>query len=170
MMKMRGDSRGFTLVEILIVVVIIGILAAIAVPKLTNASQIARESSLKGDLRFLRTQISVYRANHHEISPGYPGGNVAQTPTQNAFSDQMTLYTDSSGYTSATLNGPYIYGPYLPQVPPNPVNGLTTMKMLAPSDTLTPDNTTGWLYQPSTGMIEPNIVGSDSEGHTYISY
>jgi general secretion pathway protein G len=168
--KRRHSAAGFTLVEILIVVVIIGILAAIAVPKLSNASQVARESSLKEDLRFLRTQLGVYRANHAEVYPGYPGGDATQTPTEQAFIDQLTLYTNVLGNTSPTLTGPYTLGPYLPQVPANPINSLATLKMLGPADSFTADGTTGWLYQPSTGLIKPNLPGVDSEGHPFNNY
>jgi general secretion pathway protein G len=167
--RKRG-AGGFTLVEILIVVVIIGILAAIAVPKFSNASQVARENSLKEDLRLLRTQISVYRANHQDVYPGYPGGDAAQTPTQAAMSDQLTLYTDVFGNTSATMTGPYKLGPYMPQLPQNPVTGYATVKMLGPGDSFTADQTTGWLYQPSSGAIKPNLSGGDSEGHPYSNY
>ena len=168
--RRKNQCGGFTLVEILIVVVILGILAAIAVPKLSNASQTARESSLKEDLHFLRTQVSVYRANHQESYPGYPGGDSTQTPTQQAFNDQLTLYTDLFGNTSATQTGPYKLGPYLPQVPANPVNSFTTVKFLASTDAFTADGTTGWLFQPSTGLMKPNVVGIDSEGHPYSNY
>ena len=75
--------RGFTLVEILIVVMILGILAAVAIPKFANASQSARESSLKDNLRLLRTQLGVYKSQH-SLYPGYPGGDFTATPTETA--------------------------------------------------------------------------------------
>ena len=55
-------KRAFTLVEILIVVVILGILAAIVLPKFSNASAIARASMLADDLRVIRMQVQVYRS------------------------------------------------------------------------------------------------------------
>jgi general secretion pathway protein G len=163
------SPRAFSLVEILIVVMIIGILAAIAVPKFSNASQIARENSLKEDLRLMRTSIGVYKSQH-PANPGYPGGNTAGTPTADIARDQLIKYTDSAGNTSATSGGAYTYGSYLPSIPVNPVNGKSDFKILADTDTFTPDDTTGWLYQPLTGQIHPNVSAADSAGHAIVEY
>jgi general secretion pathway protein G len=54
-------QRGFTLIEILIVVVILGILAAIVIPQFTNASQDAQVSAVKSQLQTIRSQIELYR-------------------------------------------------------------------------------------------------------------
>ncbi len=168
--RQRLPGRGFTLVEILIVVVILGILAAIAVPKFSNASQLARDNSLKEDLRLMRTQIGVYKSNHLDVVPGYPAGDVLQTPTATDFANQLTLFTNALGNTSTTLTDVYKFGPYVQQVSPNPVNYMSTVKILGPSDPLVPDGTTGWLYQPSTGTFNANVMGADANGANYSDY
>src|SRR5207253_10757891 len=89
-----GRWGAFTLIEILIVVVIIGILATIVIPQFSNASINARENTLKDELRYLRTQIVVYKAQHHDIGPGYPGGDRSATPTAADFVAQMTKASD----------------------------------------------------------------------------
>ena len=74
----RKDGRGmlhrvpsgFTLLEILLVFVILAVVTAIAVPKFARAAQVARENSIKDDLRYLRTQIAVYMAQHKGLPPG----------------------------------------------------------------------------------------------------
>src|SRR5882757_9690951 len=81
---------GFTLIEILIVVVILGILASIVIPQFSNAAHSARENTLKDDLRYLRTQIVVFKAQHGDAAPGYPGGNTAATPTWDLLQTQLT--------------------------------------------------------------------------------
>jgi len=162
--------RAFTLVEILIVVVILGILAAMVVPKLSNASAVAREATLKDDCRFLRTQIIVYTTQHHDVAPGYLNGNTAATPTTDDFIAQLTLFTDDVGHTSTTNAAPYQYGPYLTRMPDNPLNALVTIKIDTGTAALTPDGTTGWLYQPATGTIIPNLVGVDSGGKVFATY
>jgi general secretion pathway protein G len=167
---MRQHSRrGFSLVEILIVVMIIGILAAIAVPKFSNASQIARENSLKEDLRLLRTAISVYKSQH-SANPGYPGGDTSQTPVAQTAYDQLLTFTDDLGHTSASGSSVYKWGPYINVIPPNPINSKTDFKIVADSDPLTPDDTTGWLYQPSTGQIRANVSTLDTSGNPIANY
>ena len=169
-LRSPAGARAFSLMEILIVVVILGILAAIAVPKLSNASHVARENTLKDDLRFLRTQIIVFHSQHQEVYPAYPAGNLAQTPTEADFVAQMTQFTDDQCNVSASVSAVCKWGPYLTQMPDNPINSLHTIKILADSDSLTADNTTGWLYKPSTGEIAPNLIGSDSVGKAFSSY
>ncbi len=57
---MRRNQRAFTLIELLIVVAIIGILAAIAVPNFLNAQVRAKSSRVLGDLRSIRTALEMY--------------------------------------------------------------------------------------------------------------
>lgn len=152
----------FTLVEILIVVVVLGILATLVIPQLTNASHQARENTLKDDLRYLRTQIGVYKAQHRDAAPGAGGGN---------FIEQMTRYTDEAGNTAAAKNATFKYGPYLSRIPANPLNGLDTIKISAAADLTTEvDDTTGWIYNPTTVRIIANKSGADSNGIPYAEY
>ena len=84
------SHKAFTLVEILIVVIILGILAAIVIPQFSNATQNARASMLADNLRIMRTQVMVFKAQHNSVSPGYPGGDSSQPPTQTDFVAHQT--------------------------------------------------------------------------------
>jgi general secretion pathway protein G len=161
-----GNQRGFTLVEILIVVVIIGILAAVVVPQFSNATYQARENTLKDDLRYLRTQITVYKAQHRDVSPGSGGAS---------FMDQMTLYTDEGGNTNASKTSTYKFGPYLARMPSNPLaqSEKSAVKISSASDlTSEIDDTdpSGWIYNPATLQIIANQSGSDTNGTLYSTY
>ncbi len=90
-------AKGFTLVEILIVVVILGILAAIVIPQFTRASETARASSLQSQLQTIRSQLELYQVQHNGVYP--------------------TLTTNWDDLTTAGADG---YGPYLQKAPVNP--------------------------------------------------
>src|SRR5260221_2459627 len=68
-MSAKHNRRGFTLVEILIVVVILGILAAMVIPKFANASGEAKRNSLSSSLQALRGQIELYMLQHGDAAP-----------------------------------------------------------------------------------------------------
>jgi general secretion pathway protein G len=149
-------SRGFTLIEILIVVVVLGILASIVLPQFSNASETAKENTLKDELRYLRMQTVVYKAQHGDIAPG---------PTAADFLAQMTMHTNEAGGTSATPSAVFKYGPYLSRVPKNPINSLETLE-ISSDDPLVGDGSHGWEYNPATQAIIADIDGTDSSNVT----
>ncbi len=158
----------------MIVILIIGILAALVVPRFSNASDIAQSVSLKDNLRMLRVQIQVYSAQHNSIAPGYPGGNENTTPTETDFINQMTKYTSSGGIVGGTHSDTYPYGPYVREIPLNPINGLRTILVLgnaSPMPTAPSDSTSyGWIFKPYTRELRPYILGQDQDGIKYYDY
>lgn len=62
-MRIQHDRRGFTLIELVIIIVILGIIAAVAIPKYVDMVTEAKKSAAKGALGGLRSAISIYYAN-----------------------------------------------------------------------------------------------------------
>ncbi|MDD5459455.1 MAG: prepilin-type N-terminal cleavage/methylation domain-containing protein [Phycisphaerae bacterium] len=88
-------KKGFTLVEILIVVVILGILAAIVIPQFTNASTEAKENSLKSDLHTMRAQIELWSVKNSDNEPNALGDLVTdeylRAIPENPFTNDATI-------------------------------------------------------------------------------
>ena len=166
-------GRGYTLIEILIVVVILGVLGAIVLPKFSDASHTTLENTLKDDLRYTRTQIIVFKAQHNDTAPGYPCGKTSASPTEQDFLMQMTLATDEfcNLYKPSAAKK---LGPYLKKMPVNSLNGLSTILIVPNGSSMPPaglpDNSTGWIYKPQTLELIPNTAGNDTEGTPYVEY
>lgn len=168
----RKLPKGFTLIEILIVVVILGILAAIVIPQFSSASNQARESTLKDCLRYLREQIGIYKMQHNDVPPGYPAGNLSATPDAPTFLSQMTGNTDIAGNVGASYSDVFHNGPYLSQMPNDPLNNLPGIWVVTGGGMPAPDASQpfGWIYNPSTQEIIANLPGNDLNGVPYSTY
>ncbi len=128
----RTVRKAFTLVEILIVVVILGILAAIVVPQFTNATQDAQAGNLKAQLSSLNRQIELYRARNN--------GNVPPAAT---FWDVMI-----NGDTTAGIQGGYIKSP-----PSNPAYNGTGDATAVAAANATGDADSGWVFTDGTATL-----------------
>jgi prepilin-type N-terminal cleavage/methylation domain-containing protein len=140
------SPRAFSMIELVIVVVIIGIVAAIAVPRLGNAAQNSQASALKANLKTLSTAVELYVAEHNNLTP-------AQSPDGSADSDANNFLKRLCSKTAndGTGNGAAIFGPYLRSIPNNPANTLNTLRIDgAPAGV----NTHGWRYDSATRVFQ----------------
>jgi len=156
----RTNNKGFTLVEILIVVIILGILAAIVIPQFSNASTDAKKNSLTSQLQTMRSQMELYKLQHNDkpptklAAPGLHGADPLDW-------DQLTAQTDVSG--TAGTAGAQKYGPYLQQIPSNPLNGSTLLFEDDNANYTTLQNQTtstacGFVFNAVTGKIWATAV------------
>ena len=164
-------STGFTLVEILIVVVILGILAAIVIPQFTNASEDAKGSSLYTQLQTIRSQLELYQINHNG---DYPTLAQLQDDTNSTSGDWGVMINKTN--QDGTFTGTPELGPYMQQPPKNPfaTAAVSTLVIGSTDNPLANDGTlgdltaNGWVYNESTGQIVASGF-NEQTGEKYVA-
>ncbi|MBW8016338.1 MAG: type II secretion system protein [Planctomycetes bacterium] len=159
-------KKGFTLIEILIVVTILGIVAAMVIPSVQGHVEKARTAAAKETLQSLRHQIELYKFEHEDAVPGFAGGSpISPLNTVRQFTNCTKVDGSVSPFTKKT--GEYVCGPYLPKMAKNPFNKLDTITIVPVGTDFSAavDGTSsGWLYKAGTCDIRLNSTGTDERG------
>lgn len=148
-------KRGFTLVELMIVVSLLGILAALVIPQFGSNTVEAKTSALSSNLAAIRKQIELYRYHHQESLPAAEGESGTD------FVQRMTGRTDATGAPGVA------FGPYFLRVPANPFNERDSIRV---GGAAAGANTDGWRFDPVTGQFQADdnldINGDGTLDHT----
>jgi general secretion pathway protein G len=142
--------RGFTLVELMIVIAILGLLAAIVMPRLTDASQQARQTGINAQLQTIRRQIELYKAQHEETIP------------------DVTTSWDVMLQGVTVGNPPTEIGPYLQVTPLNPLNNRSNV--MDGDGSGSAGAPCGFIYDYQGGGGTGKLLATDKDGLTPLSY
>ena len=181
-------QRGFTLVELLIVVIILAILAAIIIPQFSTATDDAKLAAMDTNLNALRSAIELYRVQHNGKYPGAVAATGATCTVGAAGAglinaapaviEQLTTYTSVLGSSctaknaSATAVDNTILGPYLRKgFPTEPIYNSAAIAMQTTGAPLAPAAATGgWAYDTVSGQIVVNSNATDTNGVVYSAH
>jgi len=152
----RRNQSGFTLVELLIVVIILGILAAVVIPQFNTAAAESKEAALASNLATIRQAIELYKVQHNDTFPTA------------AIKTELTSQTDADGTINATSGK---YGPYIRnQFPNDPLDDVqATADTVAIVASMPTAATTagGWIYATGNGEFRANVPGTGPSGTDY---
>lgn len=149
-MRSNRGEKGFTLIEVLIVIVVIAILAAIVVPRLMGAARRARETALRGQLVNMRKAIRFFEGEF----AGHPcqlTHLMSDTPPNHCHADGTGARIDID-QGAVTWNGPYLTTPD-GQLPVDPMTGLAN-----------------WSYSWRTGKVHSRATGTALDGTAYSNF
>lgn len=161
-MRSLRNTPAFSLIEICLVILISGVLASIAIPRVIGSSCSAADATLAADLAVVRKALFLYAAEHAGAFPG---------PDANGVANQLLLHSSASGATSSTRGGTFVLGPYLraiPRCPIGPNKGDARIHIDAANSPPRVRTTggKGWVYNPNTGEFYANVVGINQGGVT----
>jgi prepilin-type N-terminal cleavage/methylation domain-containing protein len=159
-----SKTKGFTLIELMIVVAIIGILSAIAIPKFADLIRKSNEGATKGNLGAIRSAVSIYYGEQEGLFPG-------------ATADGTDLTAGSLGNVLTMNNGKYIKSMPNCNIPPfHTANALVTIAVSSSDESTAPGS---WGYQESAttatgerpyGDVWVNCTHTDTKTTTWGVY
>lgn len=160
----RRNRRGFTLVEILIVLGLMGILATVVLMNFSGSDTGSKEQALKANLAALRQALDLYKSDHG----WYPctSGDWNNSGNATNFTYQLTRYTNAAGQPNTTKTTAYKYGPYLKAWPKEPVTGSVAVTINTTNERLlatiaaavaASGGAGGWYYESRSGNICANL-------------
>ena len=173
MYKWHKNQNGFTLMEMVIVIIIMALLAVGVIPQISAIGDDAKLNTLKANLNMFRKAIERYYVEHNSTYPGDKdiAANDADTEgaAKTAFKRQLVLYTSVDGVVSKTKDATHFLGPYIKReetkLPRNPFNGKKNIILdIATQDITqrTSDGTTGWKFYTKTGVFIANDGAHDN--------
>ncbi len=138
-------KKGFTLIELMVVISIIGLLAAIALPRFTDVTADAKVANVQGNLASLRTSIEMFNVKS-EGYPAYGDGNNGEEVDISSSGDLSEIFTNF--YSKSLM-------PETPASEKTPATNQVVKKR---------DNTGGWLYIEESGHIYANLKNGNYTG------
>ncbi len=142
-------SGAFSLLELVMVVVVIGTVGAIAVPRMASASENSKAESLEASRVIFQKALDLYVEEHGGLNANQgPDGSA----TNNLVAFVRRITSTSDGLSNPDAQG--IYGPYLREIPRNPYAAAQTVRFDGPA---APQDR-AWRFDTATNTIMPDQV------------
>lgn len=140
--RLAVGRRGFTIIEMLMVIVALAIMAGVVIPQVSGAVEDAKHGTMLANLHEVTNAIERYRMDHAGLTPD-------QVTDRRLV--QLTSRTNVEGQVGT---GPgFIYGPYLSEMPVNPLSETANVYLVSTIPPSSLDKRIGWVYHIESGQI-----------------